>query len=235
MPPIPGTPPDSWVHRLHPLVKLTVASGFTLTALMLSQPLSLALMLLFFLGLILLSGYVPTGRGLLSAGLFLGLVTLGNYWVSADAAEAAKYSLRLAVVLVGVPVCAATTPPQELARALARLRLPPALVVSLLLVWRFFPVLKEEVREIREANLLRGRGGDGLRDWHRGLLVPLAFIILDYAERVSLALELRGFDPAAPRTWYRTPRLGWRDGVFALGAGAVLLVALMGERHPWRW
>lgn len=137
------------------------------------------------------------------------------------------------MVLLGVPVCAATTSPQQLARALARWGLPPALVVSLLLVWRFFPVLQEEVREIREANRLRGSGRR--QEWYRGVLVPLAFVVLEYAERLSLALELRAFDPAAPRTWYRLPRLSWLDGLFAGGAVMVLLAAGLSERCGWPW
>lgn len=224
---------ESLLHRLHPLVKVGVASLFTVAALMLGNPFSLVLLLLFFLALLPLSRYRPRGRSLLGAALFLALVAAGNYWASRDAGEAAKYSLRLAVVLLGVPVCAATTPPQELTRALARWRLPPALVVSLLLVWRFFPLLQEEVRNIREANLLRGPGSR--REWYRGVLVPLAFVLMEYTERISLALELRAFDPAAPRTWYRLPRLGWQDGLFAGGALALLSAAALGERFGWPW
>lgn len=228
-----GDQAESLLHRLHPLVKVGVASLFTVAALALGNPFSLALLLLFFLALLLLSRYRPQGRTLLWAALFLTLVAAGNYWASQDPGEAAKYSLRLAVVLFGVPVCAATTPPQELARALAALRLPPALVVSLLLVWRFFPLLKEELQGIREANLLRG--ARHRREWYRGVLVPLAFVLLEYTERISLALELRAFDPAAPRTWYRQPRLGWREGLFAGGALVVLSVAALGERFGWPW
>lgn len=229
----PGDQAESLLHRLHPLAKVGVASLFTVAALMLGDPRSLGLLLLFFLTLLPLSRYRPRAGSLLWAALFLALVAAGNYWASQDTGEAAKYSLRLAVVLMGVPVCAVTTPPQELARALARFHLPPALVVSLLLVWRFFPLLKEEVREIREANLLRGPGPR--REWYRGVLVPLAFVLMEYTERLSLALELRAFDPAAPRTWYRLPRLGWQDGLFVGGALAVLSAAALGERLGWPW
>ncbi len=226
-----GLPATSFLYRLHPLVKVGVASLFTVAALMLGDPRSLGLLLFFFLALFVTSRYRPRGRSLLGGALLLALVGLGNYFASRDGGEAAKYSLRLAVVLLGVPVCAAATPPQQLARALARWRLPPALVVSLLLVWRFFPVLKEEVREIREANRLRGSGRR--QEWYRGVLVPLAFVVLEYAERLSLALELRAFDPAAPRTWYLLPRLSWQDGLFAGAAAAVLLAAGVGDHCGW--
>ena len=121
-----------------------------------------------------------------------------------------------------------TTPPQELARALAQWRLPAPLVISLLLVWRFFPVMREEVCEIRQANLLRGKGPNG-KEWYRGFLLPLSFILLEYSDRVALALELRAYDPTQPRTWYRLPVMHRADWVFLGSAALVLFAAIFWE------
>jgi energy-coupling factor transport system permease protein len=197
---------------------------------MLGNPLALSLILLFFLGILLLGRIRWTMRAALSLMVLLALVALGNLWASANPAEAAKYSLRFAIFVLGVPVCAATTAPQELARALARWRLPAPLVVSLLLVWRFFPVMRQELIEIRQANLLRGKStGPLTQEWYRGLLLPLSFILLEYADRVSLALELRAFDPAAPRTWYRLPVMHRADWGFLGSAALVFLLAISWE------
>ena len=157
-------------------------------------------------------------------------MALGNFWASANSAEAAKYSLRFAVFVLGVPVCAATTAPQELARALAQWRLPGPLVISLLLVWRFFPIMHEELQAIRQANLLRGSGNSGkAQEWYRGILLPLAFTLMEYADRISLALELRGFDPSVRRSWYRLPIITTEDWCFLGSALVVLVLAVFEE------
>lgn len=227
----PSSPQTSVVHRLHPLLKIGVAGSLTIASLMLGTPAALALIALFFLGILLLGRVRLTWRAAVGLILVLALVALGNLWASANPAEAAKYSLRFAIFVLGVPVCAATTPPQELARALAQWRLPAPLVISLLLVWRFFPVMREEVQEVRQANLLRGKGPKG-QAWYRGFLLPLSFILLEYSDRVALALELRAFDPAQPRTWYRLPVVGRADWVFLGSAALVLSLAVAWEVWP---
>lgn len=227
-------PQTSVVHRLHPLLKIVAAGSLTLASLMLGDPMALGLILLFFLAILALSRVRPTGRAVLGLAVLLALVALGNLWAGDNPAEAAKYSLRFAIFVLGVPVCAATTAPQELARALAQWRLPAPLVISLLLVWRFFPVMREEVQEIRQANLLRGAGtGSTGQEWYRGFLLPLAFILLEYSDRVALALELRAFDPAAPRTWYRLPVIRGADWGFVGSAALVLLLAICWEINGW--
>jgi energy-coupling factor transporter transmembrane protein EcfT len=61
----------------------------------------------------------------------------------------------------------------------------------------------------------------------------MAFVAVDYADRVALALELRGFDPSAPRSWYRSPRLGWRDLAFvSMVAALIALAALLQAGRP---
>jgi energy-coupling factor transport system permease protein len=219
-------PPPSVIHRLHPLTKISTALLLTLASLFCNEPLALALLVSFLVAVLLISRVRPSLGSWLGVLLLLGLVAAGNYWASGTPAEAARYSLRFAVLVLGIPVSALTTSPPDLARALAQWRLPAPLVISFLLVWRFFPALQKELREIREANRLRGAASSGWpSQWYRSVLVPLAFFIMAYADRVALALELRAFTPAAPRTWYRPPQVGYRDGLFLGLAGLCLLLA----------
>jgi energy-coupling factor transport system permease protein len=223
-------PRASLVYRLHPLFKIAVAGSLTVASLILGNSLALGLILVFFLGILVIGRVRPSRQVALGLILLLMVVALGNLWASANPAEAAKYSLRFAIFVVGVPVCAATTAPQELARSLARWRLPAPIVISLLLVWRFFPVMREEVREIRQANLLRGASQSRTwQEWYRGILLPFSFILFEYADRVALALDLRAFDPARPRTWYRLPAIGRMDWGFLSSAVLVLLLAIFLE------
>ena len=203
------------VHRLHPFVKMGVGFGFTVYALVMIDPLALALLLSFFLVTLVVARIDWSFKQWTGALAFLGILTGLNFWASSDPAHAAAYSLRLAVFVAGIPVLAATTAPQEMSRALSRLPLPPGLVVAVVLVWRFFPVMAAEAREMRQAAVLRGRQGRSrLNAFFRGFVVPLAFCMVEYADRVALTLEVRGFCPRAARSCYNPPKLGTNDAVY---------------------
>jgi energy-coupling factor transport system permease protein len=204
----------TWVHRLHPLSKMVAALVATVLALALTDGAALLVLLGCVTALLLAARpRVPT-QLLAAAALILGLVMGVNYLAKGDLRDSAHYSLRVGVLLLCTPILAATTAPQDTIRALARCRLPAGVTVALLLVWRFFPVLAREAAEIRQADRLRGPARGLIRRWFRGFLVPLTGVTVGYADQIALALELRGFDPAAKRTVYRPPQATWRDAVF---------------------
>ncbi len=219
----PSDGPGTVIHRLHPFVKMGAGAGCTALALLMTDPRSLGILLLLFLVVLGIARVSVSFRRALFILLLLGTVAGLNVWASGDPNQALAYGLRLAVFMVAMPAMALTTAPQEMSRALSRLPLPPGLVVALLLVWRFFPKMAEDAREMRLAARLRGRtvGGPAARIY-RGFLVPMAFCVVGYADQVTLALELRGFSPAADRTCRRPPRFGHRDAAFL---ALVLLVA----------
>ncbi len=219
----PSDGPQTVIHRLHPFAKMGVGAGATAYALVLTDPRSLGIVLLFFLLILGTARISPPLRQVATLLLFPALVAGLNFWASGDPDQARAYGLRLAVFMVAMPAMAAATAPQDLARALSRLPLPSGLVVALLLVWRFFPRMAQDAREMRQAARLRGRNGGGpITRVYRGFLVPMAFSVVGYADQVTLALELRGFSPAAPRTCRRPPRFHRRDAAFV---GLALLFA----------
>ncbi len=211
------------VHRLHPLTKIGCATAITSLALALNRPQALALLFAGVACAMLLGRVRIASRMLLAMLAMCSVVAAGSLWASGDPLEAARYSLRLAVVLCTVPFAASTTAPQDLVRGLARLRLPQGLLMAVLVAWRFFPIIGGHVRAIREATLLRGHGGIG--SWHRHFMLPLVAITIEHADRVAVALEGRGFDAQAERTWFRVPTLRFADALFALATAAVLAAA----------
>ncbi|MFP4475680.1 MAG: energy-coupling factor transporter transmembrane component T family protein [Desulfatibacillaceae bacterium] len=218
---------DTPVHRLHPFSKMLVGAGFTVFSLLLMNPVALGLLLAFLLVAAVLARVRISGRRVFGLLVFFTVFGAVNFWASDDPSHAVAYCLRLGVFMAAIPTTAATTAPQDMARALTRLRLPGGVVVSLLLVWRFFPVLAAEAREMRQAAVLRGEaGGVGVARMYRGFLVPLAFSVVEYADRISLALEVRGFCPDARRTCHAMPRFGKGDLMY--GAAAVLVCVLAG-------
>jgi energy-coupling factor transport system permease protein len=219
------------IHRLHPFGKMAVGAGFSVLALCLKSPWALVVLLSFLLAVLALARLRLTPRQWLAITGFLTVISALNLAASSDTAHAATYSLRFAVFLTAMPVLAATTGPQQMTRALSRTPLPAGIVVALLLVWRFFPLMAAEARQMRQAALLRGSTADRpVTRLYRGLLVPMAFCVIEYADRISLALELRGFTPTAQRTCHRP--LKPRPGDFGF-AGLALAAAVSAAWLQW--
>lgn len=216
--------PATSIHRLHPFTKMGAGVGLSLLALCLRNPLALTALLAFTLTVLILARIRLQRRQILSLLAFFTVFSAVNLLINHNPVHAATYSLRFAVFLTAMPLLSLTTDPQHLTKALAATPLPAGLSMALLLVWRFFPLMAADVRQIRLAALMRDRSSKKLR-LYRGILVPLAFSVIEYADRVTLALELRGFSPDAQRTCYNSPRLCLSDAYFLLSALAAASLA----------
>jgi len=217
-------PESSFLRRVNPLLKISVSIVFTSLALVLRDRWSLSFLVLVLLGLVLVS--VQINRKILvyssiSLAIFSGLSIAFQGFVHPIVSL-----LRIVAMLLPTPLLAGTTAPADLVRALQAVRLPNFMVLSLMLIWRFLPLMQQETRRILEANQLRGI--DLSRQphyWFPGLLMPLIFRVVAYADDVTIGLETRGYAPDAPRSLYRP--LKWRtiDTGFFVGAIGLLAIA----------
>jgi len=183
----------------------------------------------FFLGgiwlLLALFGYLrPCLAVLPAAALLCGIFCALTYAISRDAAQtSAARMLALCVAAIPglglAPVC--------LVRGFSCMRLPRVLTLAMLITFTFFPLLRAEVRQTREA--MRTRGAGGLLNpaiLYRAFLIPLMVRLVNLSDTLALSVESRGF--TAPYTVYRPVYLQARDGAFAVlsalcAMGAVLL------------
>ena len=134
-------------------------------------------------------------------------------------------ALRLIAMLLPAPLLASTTSPSDLVRAFQAIRLPNFIVLSLILTWRFLPLIQQEAQRIIEANWLRGVNvARQPTQWFPGLFLPLIFRIVAYADEVTVGLETRGYDPAAPRSNSQPLRWHLKDTIVAVSATLLLVV-----------
>ncbi|MFB6093157.1 MAG: energy-coupling factor transporter transmembrane protein EcfT [Haloquadratum sp.] len=232
------SPGDSFVHRLDPRTKLLVQAAFAAAAFVHTTPRGLAALTLVtaaFLAAGRLSpvrairGYLPA-LPFLAAGPIVAAIDLGTWSVGVDPAAATGpllASYRVLLILLVSAVYLHTTPVRDSRAAVQRLvpgRVGRLLAVGVALVFRFFPLLRADLRRVREASKARLGDERPLRD--RMQVVASAGIRRAFgrADRLALALRARCF------AWNPTlPALGFegRDlvGFAVVGAlaGSMLL------------
>ena len=232
---------QSFVHRLHPAVKLawllwvTVAVFVSNSALLPPVAVGCAVCLLWWSGiapwripgmrvwLILGAAILVTHAAVVREGdpLVGPLTTLGLI-------NGVRAMSRLLAVILMSTLFVITTEPFSLACALMSIGLPYRWGFALVTALRLAPVFRVEAHHVYRAQLVRGVAYDaaGPRRWWlmlRHLCLPLLVSALRTAHSLSLSMEGRAFGLHRRRTSLRRVVLGRRDIV----AGALLLASIV--------
>ncbi|MDQ2055490.1 energy-coupling factor transporter transmembrane protein EcfT [Halobellus sp. H-GB7] len=229
-------PGDSLAHRLDPRTKLLAQAAFAAAAFAHTAPRGLAVLTVLtaaFLAAGRLSparairGYLPA-LPFLAAGPLIAAVNIDVSALSAGieanaAVDPLLASYRVLLILFVSAVYLHTTPVRDSRAAIQRLvpgRVGRLLGVGVALVFRFFPLLRADLRRVREASTTRLGDERPLRDRMR--LVGAAGIRRAFAraDRLALALRARCFawNPTLPEL-----RFGRADAL-----GFVVVAALVG-------
>ena len=126
-----------------------------------------------------------------------------------------------------------TTPPGELAAFLSRIHTPSPVILGLLVMFRFFPTMKSELRSVWLSMRNRGLTTPIQLAGHPAasceyVLVPLLLRCLQIADQLSVSAVARGAERPGKRGSYYGKRSDALDGIcLALwtGATAVFLFA----------
>ncbi|MNJ47703.1 putative HMP/thiamine permease protein YkoC [compost metagenome] len=111
-----------------------------------------------------------------------------------------------------------TTAPTSLFYSLMQSwRLPPKYAYSFLAAMRLIPILLEEFIALRQAHLIRGgnRGSKwNLYNTMKRYAIPLLAGSIRRAQRISVAMEAKGFVSEHKRTYYYIVRYSYMDVIF---------------------
>lgn len=162
---------------------------------------------------------------LLMSVLFAGI----SYAVTRNASS--SYAMAFRLLAVGIAVIPAMSiRPVDLTRNLAQLHVPRAVTLGMLIALSFLPLLRLEIRRIREAMKTRGAGNAlNPKIFYRALLIPLVMRLVNISDTLSLSVETRGFTlDKNDVTVYKRVKPKWTDFVMLLllVLGAVLTVVL---------
>ena len=244
-------PGDSFLHRLHPLVKGVWLLFGTIFVFVVRSPWPVAGM-----GVLLLVAQPLVGvrlrqlrgtRLFVTTALFLGILQVifrqegavlwqtGPLTVTAGGVEAGLYVAGrfLSVVLLSY-LFVLTTEPNDLAFALMRAGLPYRYGFTLITALRLVPTFEQEGQIVYNAQLARGVRYDiksprRFLTLGRQFFLPLLVSALGKVDSLSVSMEGRCFGKYGTRTFLREVRATWRDGL----ALALLLLAI-GLLAGWR-
>ena len=151
------------------------------------------------------------------------LIRLGPIRITVDAAVGGIALIMRIVAIAAVgAVFTLTTDPTRLADSLVQqARISPRFAYGALAAYQAIPRFGEDLTTLRQARRVRGlRGG-----WHPSLLIGVLVLAIRHADRMALAMDARAFG-SGPRTFFRPISWSWFDLVVAIGALAILALAL---------
>lgn len=233
-------PADTPVNRLDPRAKLAFQVGFVVAAFAHTTPTGLVVLTAITLGTLALARLSPL-TALWETRIFLVFlvfapafetVRFGPPWVEPAAAiDPAMASYRvLLIVFVGLAYVRAT--PVRESRAALQWFVPgrpgQLLGMGVSFVFRFVPLLQDEIVRIRRAQAARLGTERSARDRIRFLLVRTLISAFASADRFSLALQARCFawNPTLPELRFRGAdwtTLGVASALFAWALVPLLL------------
>ena len=115
-------------------------------------------------------------------------------------------------------------------RNLSQIKVPRYITLGMLITMSFIPVLKVEIKRVREAMKTRGAGSLlNPKIFYRAFLIPLVTRIVDISDTLSLSVETRGFTSGKSKyTIYRKEIINILDIMYLLGfvVSIVLMVVL---------
>jgi cobalt/nickel transport system permease protein len=143
------------------------------------------------------------------------LLRLGALEVTGGWMSLLSIILRSLMAAAAALLLVAITGFPALSQALGRLGMPQALVLQLLLLYRFLTVLGEEALRMRAAHAQRSPGQRMPLRQHAALVGHLLLRTWGRAERLHLAMRARGFDGQLPTG--RRSRWGWQETFWMAG------------------
>jgi len=240
-------PGVSFLHRLHPLVKLAWLAGGTVALFIIQQPVGVLIVLaLAGIAFPLNNLKIHKVRGLrlfafTALLLFLTqailtntdapLLQLGPLRVTEEGIARGIYTAgRLLSVILLSYLFVLTTEPNNLGYALMRAGLPYRYGFMLITALRLVPLFEQEAQTVYQAQLARGivydRGGiKRFFTLARQFFLPLLVSAMSKVDALAVSMEGRCFGKYPRRTFLREVTFTRRDGV-ALGVLALAMVIL---------
>ena len=237
---------DTWVHRLHPLVRLLGMLAVFVAAFVVERPLWQVPLLVPLLALLWWTGAWQNVWRLrvLFALVFVMTLTIWTFFYGPDGqtplldwgplhvSRTAPWfglgmALKLELFLGAGILFLSTTRIEDFAYALTRLGMPYRVGFTMTMAFRLVPVFVDAATTVVQAQRCRGLDFERGGLWQRArryvpVIVPVFMGALRRADQMAMALDARGFQRGAARTALDVHPVRFADVV----AGAALMAVV---------
>lgn len=149
-----------------------------------------------------------------------------SYVLTKDVPNAIAGVVRIVALFVAI-VPSFYLYPEDLIRSLNQLHFPRSASLGLLIVLRFFPMLAQERRRIKEAIKTRSMPFS-IKGIYRANIVPFVSRLVHLSDALSLSIETKGFKKEKDGvTVYRYVPFLWIDVFFAIAIVAIFVLSLI--------
>lgn len=239
---------DTWVHRLHPVVRLLGMVAVFVAAYVAERPLWQLPILTGIAILLAATGAHANVRRLryLFGLVFVMTLLIWTIFYGPDGAPprlvwgpilvsrtapwfALGMALKLVAFLAAGVLFLSVTRIEEFAYALTRLGMPYKLGFTMTMAFRLVPVFVASAIAVVQAQRCRGLDFDRGTPWQRArryvpIMIPVFMGALRRADQMAMTLDARGFQAAAPRTVLQSHPIGIADVLTT--AALLVLIAI---------
>ena len=220
-----------WNRKLYPLVAIFAGLFIVVVGLVMAREL---LMCSVFLGTVFVwLTLFGCGRACLRilpafivvAGIFFGIFYAATSTSDSGWAMANRFGAVFLAVVPGM-----STTPVRMTRSLSQVHMSRSVTLGMLIAMSFVPMLKSEIKRVREAMRTRGAGSVwNPKILYRAFLVPLVMRLVNISDTLALSVETRGFSLGKVRyTIYKKESIAVSDIFFVFGLiAAAVLVAVV--------
>ncbi|MCD8040811.1 MAG: energy-coupling factor transporter transmembrane protein EcfT [Clostridia bacterium] len=217
-------------YKLFPLVNVIAAVAIIIFGLVMAKHVECSYFLIALFVWLCIFGCARSCVRMLAAFIIVGGIFAGiTYAASGSAMSALAMANRFGAVFSGMAVASACESVSTV-RALSQVHTPRSITLGMLITTSFMPLLKTEIRRVREAMKTRGAGGMlNPKIFYRAFLVPLVMRLVNISDTLSLSVETRGFALGKVKySVYKPERVAITDILFLIGLiiGMVLTVIL---------
>ena len=202
---------------IYPIFGIIVTVAVFLYALLTVKSNNCLYFIIGFYALLFCFGYHKACIAILPFAGLSSLVFCGVTWLMTGDVNETIFALNriLGVCIAIIPGMG--LPPEHLVRNFTTLKVPRNMTLGIMISISFFPLLRKEVRTVREAMKTRGAGSMfSPKIFYRSFLIPLVMRIVNISDTLALSVETRGFSEGTEPTVYKTVKPGIRDYIFLL-------------------
>ncbi len=222
---------EFWHKKLYPLVALLAGLFIIICGLAMSKDLvKCSIFLLVVLVLLMIFGCL---KGVLHViPLFIviaGIFFVIFYYATGSINSGWAMANRFGALFLGI-VPGMSTSPVRMTRSLSQVHTPRGITLGMLIAMSFVPMLKGEIKRVREAMKTRGAGSIlNIKILYRAFLIPFVMRLVNISDTLALSVETRGFSLGKTNyTIYKKEKMALSDIIFilALIACEVLVIVL---------